>query len=96
MITYILTIASCVIAIYFGVRHRSSLKVQRTLYESVFGASSTITARLEGLLKKANEVNTPPDIIARIDEIKSHMASVNHTVYLIQKQLWRIKEEKKK
>lgn len=70
--------------------------MQRTLYESVYKASSTITERMKNLLAKANEAGTPPEIIARIDEIRINMASFNHTIYLIRKQLWRIKEEKEK
>jgi len=91
---YILTMVSWAIAIFFGIQHQSSLKVQRTLYESVYKASSTITERMNNLLAKANESGTPPEIIARIDEIRINMASFNHTIYLIRKQLWCIKEEK--
>jgi len=96
MMIYILTMVSWAIAIFFGVRHQSSLKVQRTLYESVYKTSSTITDRLLNLLAKANEAGTPPEIIARIDEIRINMASFNHTIYLIRKQLWHIKEEEER
>lgn len=93
MIYIIVTVVPWVIAIFFGLRQQSSLKVQRTLYESVHEASGTITDRMQNLLAKTNETSTSPEIIARIDEIRIHMASFNHTVHLIQQQLWRTKKK---
>ena len=86
-ISWVITAISWVITIVYGIR-------QRTFNRSLFEESSTILTRLENLLKEANEAKKPCDLIGRIDEIRSFMASLNHTICLTQKPFWGKKTKK--